>query len=237
VRPKLSIVVPILDEEAVLPSLINKLKDCQGSAGFPIECVFVDGGSSDRSTALCEAADFPVVRSERGRGQQLHEGALQSQGDILLFLHADSHVTPKHCQLAVQSVQDNGLMAGGFRLRFDDKHPILKLAEWINLIRFRFTRVLYGDHGVFIRRDKYQAVGGFPAQALFEDIEFSKRLKKLGRVVMLSQPLQTSARRFRAGGVLRTYLLMATLHILYWLKVSPEKLSNLYGRNRHGVPL
>ena len=230
-RPKLSIVVPILNEEAILPDLIDKLRDCQSSSDFPVECVFVDGGSSDGSPTLCEAADFPVVRSEKGRGQQLHQGALQSQGEILLFLHADSHITPTHCQLAVQSVQDNGIMAGGFRLRFDHKHPILKLAEWINLIRFRLTRVLYGDHGVFIRRDKYQYVGGFPAQALFEDIAFSKRLKKLGRVVMLSQPLQTSARRFRAGGVLRTYLLMATLHILYWLKVSPERLSRLYGQN------
>jgi rSAM/selenodomain-associated transferase 2 len=230
-RPKLSIVVPVLDEEAVLPNLISELKDCQNAADFPIECVFVDGGSSDRSPSLCEAADFPVVHSERGRGQQLHEGALHSCGDILLFLHADSHITPEHCRLAVQSVQDNGIMAGGFRLRFDHGHPILKLAERINLIRFRLTRVLYGDHGVFIHRDNYQAAGGFPAQALFEDVEFSKRLKKLGRVVMLSRPLQTSARRFLAGGVMKTYLFMAMLHILYWLKVSPEKLSKLYGKN------
>ncbi len=104
---------------------------------FPIECIFVDGGSGDGSVALCENEHFVVLHAATGRGRQLDEGARNSHGEVLLFLHADSRPDPEHCKLAVEAVVNNGVMAGGFRLQFDDKHPILKVATWINLIRFR----------------------------------------------------------------------------------------------------
>jgi len=144
------------------------------------------------------------------------------------FLHADCRLTAEHCLAAVETMAGNGIMAGGFELTFDDSHAILRFAEWVNKIRFRCTKVFYGDHGIFVRRDKYQAVGGFPPQPLFEDIEFSRRLKKQGQVVIIQPPLVTSSRRFRAGGVIRTYLKMAFLHILHWLKISPDYLAQLY---------
>ena len=204
---------------------------CKRQLHFSIECIFVDGGSGDGSVTLCEKEGFVVLHAPTGRGRQLDEGARNSHGKVLLFLHADSHPNPEHCKLAVESVVNNGVMLGGFRLQFDDKHPILKMATWINLIRFRLTRVLYGDHGIFMGRDKYETVGGFPKQALFEDVVLSKKARRLGPVVILSYPLKTSSRRFRAGGVIRTYLHMAVLHILFWCKVSPERLARLYGKS------
>ena len=146
----------------------------------------------------------------------------------MLFLHSDSRISSEHCLLAVKTVEKNGVAAGGFTLKFDDSHPILKFAEWVNKIRFRVTQNFYGDHGIFVSRQNYERAGGIPQQALFEDIVFSHRLKKLGRLVMLPAQIVTSSRRFRKGGIIRTYLKMAMLHILYWFKVSPEKLAKIY---------
>lgn len=232
-KPTLSIIIPVLNEEDALRILLQDIKRCKRALDFPVECIVVDGGSVDNSVEICNQFGISVIQAPRGRGQQLSMGARQAQGEVLLFLHADCRLTAEHCLAAVETVSNNGVFAGGFELKFDDSHPILRFAEWVNKIRFRVTRIFYGDHGIFTRREKYQAVGGFPQQPLFEDVEFSRRLKKRGRVVMISPPLVTSSRRFRAGGVIRTYLKMAFLHILYWLKVSPEYLARIYqNKNR-----
>ncbi|MFQ5709627.1 MAG: TIGR04283 family arsenosugar biosynthesis glycosyltransferase [bacterium] len=227
-KPTLSIIIPVLNEERALQTILKDIDLCSASSKYAIECIVVDGGSEDKSVAVCESFGVKVIQAPRGRGQQLASGAKVATGEVLLFLHADSRLTSAHCKAALETISMNGIMAGGFKLAFDDSHLILKFAEWLNLLRFRVTRIVYGDHGIFARREKYEAAGGFPPQPLFEDVEFFRRLKKLGKIVMISPPLVTSARRFRAGGVVRTYLKMALLHILYWFKVSPNYLAKLY---------
>lgn len=227
-QPKLSIIIPVLNEETMLPKLLNDIEFCKRNLNFPLECIVIDGGSDDRSFEVCREYDISVIQGPRGRGQQLAYGVQKSSGEILLFLHADSRISPEHCLNAVETVQGNGRIAGGFNLKFDDSHPILKLAEWINKIRFRFTKIFYGDHAIFLSREYYLATGGFPPQSLFEDIELSRRLKKMGDMVLIAPPVITSSRRFKAGGVMRTYLKMASLHILYWVGVSPERLAVWY---------
>ncbi len=230
-QPELSIIVPILNEARVLPALLSDIAACRQQVAFPLECIVVDGGSTDESLTICRDFDLELVGGPRGRGQQLVAGVEKARGRVLMFLHADCHLTAEHCAAAVAAVQQNGLLAGAFHLRFDDDHPILKFAEVVNKVRFKMTRVFYGDHAIFISRENYDAVGGFSAQALFEDIEFSRRLKRLGKVVLISPAIETSARRFRSGGVVRTYLKMASLHILHWLHVSPELLAKWYQSN------
>ncbi len=227
-KPSLSIVIPILNEEKSLPSLLNDIGRIQRSLNGKVEFIIVDGGSSDRSVELCERAGVTVLHSAAGRGRQIAAGAEAASGECLLFLHADCRLTEEHCRTAVERLRHPELVAGGFTLRFDASHPILRFAEGVNKIRFRLTRIFYGDHGIFLRRETYARIGGMPEQALFEDIEFSRKLKRYGRVEMVPLPLTTSARRFRAGGVLRTYLKMATMHILYWLGVSAERLARWY---------
>ena len=212
----------------MLPMLLNDIEICKKNLDFPIECVIVDGGSDDRSFEISKKYDVSFIQGPKGRGQQLAFGAQKSSGEILLFLHADCRISPEHCQKAVETVEQNGVIAGGFNLKFDDSHPILKLAERINKIRFRFTKIFYGDHGIFLSREYYLATGGFPPQSLFEDVEMSRRLKKMGDMVLIAPPVITSSRRFRAGGVMRTFLKMASLHILYWVGVSPERLAVWY---------
>ncbi|MFQ5636804.1 MAG: TIGR04283 family arsenosugar biosynthesis glycosyltransferase [bacterium] len=230
--PTLSIIIPILNEEECLPALMRDIDDCIENVDFPLECIIVDGNSEDSSVEICKRHNLRVVVSPRGRGQQLVAGAQHASGEIFLFLHADCRLTPDHCLTAVKVVQHNDVVAGGFRLRFDDSHPVLRFAEKINLIRFRLTKIIYGDHGLFIRKQTYETVGGFSAQSLFEDVDFSRKLKKAGRVVLTSPEMVTSARRFRKGGVIRTYLKMASLHILHWISVSPEYLAQLYRNER-----
>ena len=232
-KPTLSIVVPILNEASTLPRFFSHLERCCAEVAFPIECIVVDGGSHDPSLQICQDHAISVISARRGRGYQLAEGARRAAGEVLLFLHVDCALTPEHCRVAVRLCQEEDIVAGGFRLAFDERHPILQLAERVNLVRFRVTRVFYGDHGLFLRREIYERAGGMPEQALFEDVAFSKRLRKLGRVVLASPPMVTSARRFRRGGIVRTYLKMACLHVLYGLGVSPDRLAGIYdGRAR-----
>jgi len=214
----------------MLPRLLDDLEFCKRNLDFSLECIVVDGGSDDHTFEVCREYNISVIQAPRGRGQQLAYGAQKSSGKILLFLHADSRILPEHCLNAVETVQRNGRIAGGFNLKFDDSHPVLKLAEWINKRRFRFTKIFYGDHGIFLSRAHYFKSGGFSPQSLFEDVELSWRLKKMGEVILISPPLLTSSRRFRAGGVIRTFLKMASMHILYWVGVSPERLAEWYGK-------
>ncbi|MFQ5651607.1 MAG: TIGR04283 family arsenosugar biosynthesis glycosyltransferase [bacterium] len=230
-QPALSIIVPVLNEARTLPGLLEDIKHCQTALNLAIECVVVDGGSTDETVDICRKFNVLLVRGVRGRGQQLALGAKRARGEVLLFVHADCRLKQEHCLTAIRAVQENGIFAGGFTLEFNDPHVILRFAEMVNKIRFRITRIFYGDHGLFISRKNYQASGGFPNQAIFEDVEFSRRLKKMGKVIMTPPAIETSARRFRAGGVVRTYLKMAALHIMYWLGFSPKVLARWYGVN------
>ncbi|MCH9007702.1 TIGR04283 family arsenosugar biosynthesis glycosyltransferase [candidate division KSB1 bacterium] len=233
--PTLSIIIPVLNEAAVLPDLLGDLQRCRQELDLAMECLVIDGGSVDATVELCREFDVRVINGPCGRGQQLSLGGKEAGGEILMFLHADCRITSAHCLAAVETMQQNGIVAGGFNLHFDDTHPVLKLAEKLNKLRFRLTRIFYGDHGLFLRREVYAAAGGFSAQPLFEDVELSRRLKKIGRIVLTNPPIATSSRRFRQGGVIRTYLKMAVLHILHWLHVSPEFLAKVY-HVRSGKP-
>ncbi len=227
-RPTLSIVIPVLNEEVALPVILNDIKECEQDVPFSIECIVVDGGSEDKSVEICKKYQVAVYQAKRGRGPQLRTGAQKSAGEVLLFLHADSRLTAQHCLKAVLTVQNDDVIAGGFKLKFNDDHFLMKFVEWLNLIRLHCTKVFYGDHGIFLQRDKYEAVGGFLSLPIFEDINFSRRLKRLGKVVITSPPLVTSSRRFRAGGIIRTVIKMTLIYMLYWLKMPPEKIVRLY---------
>lgn len=227
--PELSIVIPALNEESVLPILLHDIEVAATVLRVPTEVIVVDGGSEDRTAELSEQEGARVLRSRAGRGLQLHAGACAARGKALLFLHADCRFLPAHGRACLDVLADPAIAAGGFRLAFDSSHPILQLAERLNPLRFALTRVLYGDHGLFLRRTTYEQSGGFPPWPIFEDVGLCRRLRRHGSIVMIDPPMVTSARRFEQHGVLRTYLLMAVLHLLFLLRVSPRKLARLYG--------
>lgn len=221
--PSLSIVVPVLNEAAVLAGLLADLLDRQGD----VEVIVVDGGSGDGSWEV--AGRFPRVlrlRAPRGRAAQMNAGARAAGGDLLLFLHADTLLPPGACARIVETLADPAVAAGSFHLAFDRKDPWLAL--YARCSRINHPLFTYGDQGLFLRRALFQEIGGFREIPLMEDLEIQRRLRRRGRFVKLDLPATTSARRFVHRGPLRQQALNVALVSLYLLGMSPGRLKRLY---------
>ena len=170
------------------------------------------------------------MTAPRGRGTQMNAGAVAASGDILLFLHADVTLPADAPSLIRTALADPGVVAGAFRTRTIAEGRHTWATRWLGLadLRSRYTRLPYGDQALFVRRDAFQRVGGFPAQPLFEDVEISRRLRSVGRVRTLRARVSVSGRRFLARP-LYFAILMNVLPILYRLGVSPQTLQRVYG--------
>jgi rSAM/selenodomain-associated transferase 2 len=224
---RVSIVVPVLNEEA----RIGPLLDALGRLGGIHDIVAADGGSTDRTIAMAEAAGVGrVVRAPRGRACQMNTGARAAAGDVFWFVHADAVVTPE----AVAAIADPAVQAGAFRIRTVGDDPVHWAARWLWLadLRSRYTHQPYGDQAMFVRRDVFDRVGGFPEQPLFEDLEFCRRLRRAGiHVHTLPLAIDVSGRRFLARPIYYA-MLMNVLPVLYRLGVPPPVLARTYGSVR-----
>jgi rSAM/selenodomain-associated transferase 2 len=191
----------------------------------------VDGGSTDATSAI--AARFPEVNvlvSPRGRARQMNAGARASRGDVLLFLHADT-LLPDGALAAVEAAAgDAGVIAGRFDVRFDNPRPVFRMIAWFMNRRSRWSGISTGDQAIFVCREPFDALGGFPDIPLMEDVELCRRLKRRGRMAALRLSVTTSARKWEREGALRTILLMWALRFLYVTGVPPARLHNWYYR-------
>ncbi len=221
---KISVVVPVLNEEACLPDLLLRLRQ---SVSPTVEVLLVDGGSIDQTLALAQKAGLSVIQGGRGRARQMNLGAAVASGDVYLFLHADN-VLPDGWQQAIKKSLIHPLCWGRFNVRIQGKSAMLPvIASFMNL-RSRLTGIATGDQAMFMTREAFQAVGGFPDQALMEDIEMSKRLSHLSRPVCLASKTTTSGRRWEQRGVWTTILLMWRLRWRYWRGQLPSELAKDY---------
>ena len=224
---RLSIIIPTLDEA---PRIVATLESLGGLRRRGHELIVVDGGSSDGTAALTQGLADQLVRSPTGRAEQMNAGARAAAGDVLLFLHADSRL-PEECdRLVLQGLAAGGQAWGRFDVRIAGAHPLLRLVERMMNLRSRLTHVCTGDQGIFVRRETFESVGGFPSQELMEDIAISERLRRVSAPLCLRQPCLTSARRWESNGVLRTIALMWWLRLQYALGVAPARLARAYGR-------
>ena len=219
----LAIVVPMLDEAATLPALLVHLA---GWRARGCEVVLVDGGSRDDSVAMARAAGLRVVVAERGRARQMNAGAQACGGALLLFLHADTRLPEAAdamvcAALAVQAW-------GRFDVHIDGRPRMLRVVAALMNLRSRLSGIATGDQAIFVRRDVFEAVGGFPDQPLMEDIELSCRLLRVSRPACLRARVRTSGRRWEQRGVWRTILLMWRLRWAYWRGVPAERLAEAY---------
>lgn len=221
-RPSLAIVVPTLDEAARLGRLLPAL------AAQADEVVVSDGGSTDGTPALARSLGAVVVEGAAGRGGQLNRGAAATGADLLLFVHADSRL-PAEAGERVHAAVAGGAAGGGFLVRFDAGGWWLEGAgsALVNL-RTRLTRLPLGDQAQFATRAAFEAVGGYPDWPVLEDLHFMRRLKRHGRVAVLSPPVLTSARRYQRGGKLATVSRNWLIFALYACGVAPQKLARLY---------
>jgi rSAM/selenodomain-associated transferase 2 len=221
---KLSIIVPVLNEADALPGLIEHLLPLRHRGA---ELLLVDGASVDATVSLAERAGLPVVRAGRGRARQMNAGAARACGDLLLFLHADTRLPEQALQL-LGACLAGARCWGRFDVRISGRPAMLKLVAALMNLRSRWTGVATGDQAMFMTRHAFEAVGGFPDQPLMEDVEMSKRLRRLSRPVCIPARATTSGRRWESRGVWRTILLMWRLRWAYWRGVPAGQLAKAY---------
>lgn len=222
---RLSIIVPMLNEAAQLPELFAHLLPFQRTG---CEIIFADGCSADGSAKLAEVAGFKVVKADRGRARQMNSGAEHANGDVLLFLHADTRL-PKGalCHITQALVQGDHCW-GRFDVCIHGKPFMLRIVGHMMNLRSRLTGIATGDQAMFVRRSVFEQLHGFPDQPLMEDVELCKRLKVLARPVCITHCVSTSGRRWEARGVWHTILLMWRLRFAYWWGTDASELARLY---------
>ena len=222
----ISVIIPTLDEGAVIGPTLKSLKEAPG-----VEFIVVDGGSQDRTVEIARR-HAKVLSSEAGRGRQMNVGARHAKGEILLFLHADSILRPMAFSRILNALKDPEVIGGAFRLGIDTRKFLLRVVAIFANWRTAITRIPYGDQGIFVRRNVFEQLGGYPDQPLMEDLEFSRRLKRQGRLVLLPDRILTSSRRWDQEGIFYTTFRNQMLVFLYFLGVSPERLVRWYRRIR-----
>jgi len=225
VSRRLSIIVPVLDEAVGLGATLHELQPLR-AAGH--EVVVVDGGSTDGTAELARPLADRVLVALRGRAAQMNAGADAASGDVLLFLHADTGLPPGADRAVLGGLAASGASWGRFDVRIEGRSPLLALVARLMNLRSRLTGIATGDQAVFVTRTAFAAVGGFPALALMEDVELSRRLKRVSPPLCVRQTVVTSGRRWESRGVVRTIALMWWLRLRYFLGASPERLRRIY---------
>jgi rSAM/selenodomain-associated transferase 2 len=217
-----SIIIPTWNEAANIGTTIRCLR-----SQLPREIIVVDGGSSDETVTLAKDADRVLV-SEPGRALQMNAGAAVAVGDHLLFLHADCRLEDGAIALIERALAGPAVVAGCFSMRVDADGWGFRSIDACASARVRWTGVVYGDQGLFLRRRDFERLGGFPRLRFMEDVFFSRRLARRGRVVVVNKKIYVSPRRWQKVGLVRQTLSNWTLTALALAGVAPDWLADFY---------
>jgi rSAM/selenodomain-associated transferase 2 len=227
--PDLTIVIPSWRDSDRLAELLPKLAQLKGS----IETVIVDACDDERSQELAAAAGATFLRADQpNRGAQMNIGAECARGEILLFHHADTELSQSHIDAIHRAMQDPPTIGGAFYRKFDGRHPRLQWMEHVARFLARNGGTLFGDQSIFVRRAVFARLGGFATIPLMEDVEFSRRLRRTGKIGLLDPPIGTSSRRHDRRGAWRTSIQNGLFIVLYRLGVSPHRLHQWYYGDR-----
>jgi len=221
---RVSIIVPTLQEAGTVGALLDDLQALR-AAGH--EVIVVDGGSSDDTLALAAPACDRLLHCPPGRAVQMNAGAAVAGGDILWFVHADTRL-PASAMRAIEAASEAGAGWGRFDIRLSGSRTGFRLIETLINLRSRLTGIATGDQGLFVSRELFDTVGGYPAIALMEDVALSKSLLRHGRPACLHDRLTTSSRRWEHRGMWRTVVLMWRLRLAYALGADPDTLAERY---------
>jgi len=197
----ISVIVPVLNEEKTIATTLEALVTLA-----PYEIIIVDGGSADRTRELAGQFQVKVISSDRGRGRQMNRGASEASGDVLLFLHADTRLPASALNDIKAALGEPRYLGGRFDVELAGAHWLLPLVGRLISYRSRISKVATGDQALFVRRQVFERIRGFPDMPLLEDVAFCRTLKRLGEVACLRSRVVTSARRWEVEGVWRTIL-------------------------------
>ena len=222
--PPLSIVIPVLNEsERIVPAL----RALAALRLHGVDVTVVDGGSSDGTALRAADGADQVIAAPRGRARQMNVGAAVAAGEMLLFLHADTTL-PSGALQAIDAARASGARWGRFDVHIEGRSTLFPLIATLMNARSRLSGIATGDQAIFVSRALFDQVGGFPDQALMEDIELSRRLLKHAKPACLRERVITSGRRWERHGVWRTIALMWSLRLRYWLGTSADELAKAY---------
>jgi len=219
---RVSVIIPALNEAAGIARTLQSVR-----ADGPHEMIVVDGGSTDATREQAASADL-VLSGPRGRAVQMNLGAAHATGDALLFLHADCEPETGWLTALRRTLSRRGVIAGCFQMRVAERGPLYRLIDACATARVRLTGIVYGDQGLFLRRETFDGLGGFPTLRLMEDVYLSLRLRRLGRVAVAPAQLLVAPRRWQRQGLLRQSLRNWTLTALAAAGVHPDRLASFY---------
>jgi rSAM/selenodomain-associated transferase 2 len=220
----LAVVVPTLDEAAGIESTLGALAPLRARG---VEVIGADGGSCDGTPALAAPQADRVLTSERGRARQMNAGAAATRAEVLLFLHADTRLPSDADHRVLEAVQ-RGAPWGRFDVRIEGRSRWLPVVAALMNVRSRLSGIATGDQAIFVTRAAFDRVGGFPDQPLMEDVELSRRLRRLARPACLRDRVVTSGRRWDTHGAWRTIVLMWRLRWAYWRGTPAQDLARRY---------
>ncbi len=226
----LAVILPTLNEAAYLAETLAHVM-----RGQPQEIVVADGGSTDDTVAVARRAGATVLSVPRGRARQMNAAAAAVQSELLLFLHADTLLPENYIDIVRRTLRSPAVAAGAFQFALRESIAERRGIEALVRLRCRFWGLPFGDQGLFVRRDLFQALGGFMDRPLLEDVDLVRRLRRWGRIVIRPEAAPTSARRWQQLGVLRTFLLNHVIMLGYYAGVSPTRLAAWYRRSRHPI--
>jgi rSAM/selenodomain-associated transferase 2 len=222
---RLSIIVPALNEAE---GIVATLRALQAFRTWGHEVIVVDGGSADATIKIAKPYADKVIEAPRGRARQMNAGARFAQGDVLLFLHADT-VLPNCADRAISNAfhkQDR--VWGRFDVRMSGRHPLLRLVERTMNLRSRLTGIATGDQAIFVRRRVFEQTGGYANIPLMEDVALSRALRRISRPACIKKRAITSSRRWERHGIVRTMGKMWLLRLRYFFGADPARLARCY---------
>jgi len=226
------VIIPALDEEESLPATIRAAREAGAD-----EVVVVDGGSADGTREAALRLADTVICTTPGRAAQMNEGARASSGEALLFLHADTLLHAESIRAIRAALRRADILGGAFLVRLEVSpaaspytKAMLRLTGSMICVRSRLFRSYTGDQAIFVRRETFEALGGYPEVPLMEDVEFSRSMTRRGKTVLLPARSTTSARRWETYGPVRTILLMWGLRSAHFFGLSPSRCAEFYGR-------
>jgi rSAM/selenodomain-associated transferase 2 len=222
-----SIIIPVLNEAGRINCLLEHLRKQEHEPFY--EIIVVDGDPEGSTVRSIIDRDIKAITTSKGRGIQMNAGAAEANGEILIFLHADTRLPDSALNKINQALQDQDYVGGAFDLKIDSDRLFLRYISARASLRSRWNRIPYGDQAIFIRKKYFNEIGGYKAIPLMEDVDLMRRIKRDGKkIVFLADKVITSARRWESDGVFYTTLRNQILVRLFYMGISPHRLAKYY---------